>query len=572
MTHCHFLRTTFSLSALWFVSALPAGPSSGAERAEPPRPIATGPVIRPVVLPDGTLQSFLPDRRQQQMLSVRSSDHGQTWSPPRPEFSLPLDGMAGGLAAIDRDGEIHVVLTHARGQGAPAVTRFIDLWHCHTAGGRRSWSPPQRIWEGYCGAVMDIKQLRSGRIIIPFAAWKKPGEEVAPSTGLNYTTCLYSDDGGRSWSLSPAKLTSPCTEGYNGNNYGAIEPTILELQDGRVWMLLRTQTGYLYESFSRDGVHWSPAKPSVFRSSSSPAALERFPDGRIVVVWNNCQMPPRHQGAGVYGGRDALHAAVSADEGATWRGFREVYRDPFRNQTPPRRGDRGTAYPGMAAAQDGTLVLVTGQGNRRTMLLVDPEWLLERAQEEDFSKDLSAWHVWKEFGPAAGYWRDRTQGPRLVPHPSRAGAQALLVCKPDGNDADCAAWNFPAAARGRLSLRMLLPAGSAGAIISLTDRFFHPGDERGEAEAVFRLTVRAAPATDGDIRLPAGRWSTVTLTWDTRERTCQMALDDSSAGSVPLQNQAAHGPSYLRVRSAAEAEDPHGVLVDWVAFEAEQDE
>jgi len=31
----------------------------------------------------------------------------------------------------------------------------------------------------------------------------------------------------------------------------AVEPTILQLKDGRVWMLIRTQTGWLYESFPR---------------------------------------------------------------------------------------------------------------------------------------------------------------------------------------------------------------------------------------------------------------------------------------------------------------------------------
>ena len=45
----------------------------------------------------------------------------------------------------------------------------------------------------------------------------------------------------------------------------------IELRDGRLWMLMRTQTGFLYESFSRDqGENWSEAGPSRFISSSSP--------------------------------------------------------------------------------------------------------------------------------------------------------------------------------------------------------------------------------------------------------------------------------------------------------------
>ena len=134
----------------------------------------------------------------------------------------------------------------------------------------------------------------------------------------------YSDDGGKSWARSPAKLTAPCHDGYNGSNYGACEPTLLELKDGRVWMFMRTQDGFLYESFSPDGVNWSPAKPSRFHSSNSPAFPVRLPDGRIVVFWNNAENCPRVGKDGVYSGRDALHAAISSDEGKTWSGFREV--------------------------------------------------------------------------------------------------------------------------------------------------------------------------------------------------------------------------------------------------------
>ena len=118
------------------------------------------------------------------------------------------------------------------------------------------------------------------RIVVPFAYWVG-GRPSAPPTGSNITTTVYSDDDGRTWRQSPAKLTAPCYEGYNGSNYGACEPTILELADGRVWMLIRTQTGRLYESFSPDGAEWSQPEPSRFCSSNSPGWLLRLPDRRI---------------------------------------------------------------------------------------------------------------------------------------------------------------------------------------------------------------------------------------------------------------------------------------------------
>ena len=516
----------------------------------------------PVALPDGTLRAF--QAVDGEIVSLSSADAGRTWSPPRSEFTLAADRMAGALPLLAADGEIHLILTHAHGTGKPAQTLFIDLWHCRTTGQRSAWTVPRRIWEGYCGAVLDVKQLASGRILVPFAAWKTPGEPVAPHTGSNYTTAVHSDDGGKTWQLSPAKVTAPCNDGYNGNNYGAIEPTVLELSDRRAWMLMRTQTGFLYESFSGDGDCWTAARPSRFHSSSSPAALARLPDERLVLFWNNCEMPPRYQGMGVYGGRDALHAAVSDDDGHSWQGFREVYRDPFRNDSPPRHGDRGTAYPAAAVDKSGHVVLVTGQGNRRTMILVDPDWLTEQEQADDFSAGLDHWHVWKHFGPASGFWRDRCTGPRLIAHPTKPTASALHLRRPAERDADCASWNFAGREQGRLDVRLLPQREFAGIDICLNDRFFNPSDQRGETEAVFRLTVPADGQLPADVALKADTWSTLSFRWDLASRTCQVAVNGRHGFVLPQQTAAFGGVSYLRLRSRAEAIDEAGCLIESV--------
>jgi hypothetical protein len=95
-------------------------------------------------------------------------------------------------------------------------------------------------------------------------------------------------------------------------------------------------------------------------SSDSPAGIVRLVDGRVVLVWNQCLRHPY-----AYGGRQVLHAAVSGDDGATWRGYREVARDPFRNDPPPTSGDHGTAYPFPVATEDNVVIISTGQGEGR---------------------------------------------------------------------------------------------------------------------------------------------------------------------------------------------------------------
>jgi hypothetical protein len=517
-----------------------------------------------VTLPDGTIESFF--RRSADgavsIFAMRSTDEGRTWTAPAPLVGLSLERWGGPMPLLAQDGVLHFVIPKVRGEGRrPNVDRFIDLYHVRSIANRSAWSAPQRIYEGYCGALQGVFQLKRGRIIAPFADWL-PGVPTAPPTGPSVTTCVYSDDGGDSWQRSPAQLTAPCHDGYNGGNYGACEPTLLELKDGRVWMLIRTQDGFLYESFSPDGVDWSTAKPSRFHSSNSPAFPVRLPDGRIVVFWNNCEMPPRVDGQGVYGGRDALHAAISADEGKTWRGFREVYRDPTRNGSPPKDGDRGTAYPHATVTASGTILLVSGQGtNRRRRFLIDPDWLLETKQADDFD-NLDAWHVFKGFGPASRFWRDRESGPQLIPHPEKSGANALKLQRLEGKDADGAVWNFPAGREGRLTLGLLVRRGFQGAQISLIDRMLDPCDDQGEQLSQFTFSMR-----DGGLITP-DRWHRVEMAWKTDE--CQVLVDGQLVTTLAARSELADGVSYLRLRSLASDLDREGFLVESVSVEVVQ--
>ncbi|MEW6304015.1 MAG: sialidase family protein [Verrucomicrobiota bacterium] len=544
-----------------------------APAASPPLDLGTNHAATPgapnyanaaVTFPDGALESFF--RRAAQghvsIFRTRSTDHGRTWSAPEAIVHLSVESWGGPMPLLARDGELHFVIPKVRGEGRkPAVDRFIDLWHVRSTDGRTKWSAPQRIFEGYCGALQCVVQLKSGRIIAPFADWL-PGVATAPPTGPSVTTAVYSDDGGRTWQRSPAKLTAPCHAGYNGSNYGACEPTILELRDGRVWMLIRTQDGFLYESFSADGVNWIDARRTRFYSSNSPAFPLRLADGRLVVFWNNCEMPPRAGKDGVYGGRDALHAAISADEGKTWRGFREVYRDPNRHASPPLDGDRGTAYPHATLTAAGKILLVSGQGaNLRRRLLIDPEWLLEKQQEEHFAS-LDAWHVFKGFGPAKRFWRDRTQGPQLIAHPDKPDAKALHLRRPDERDADGAAWNFPSAQRGKLTLRLRPQPGFAGGRISLTDRMFDPCDDNGEKLAAFSFPFDATGP------FQSGRWHTVEFVWDTAMKQCAVTFEGKTT-TLAQQHAAPNGLCYVRLRSTASALDHAGFLVESAKVEIE---
>lgn len=540
--------------------------------AEIHAPVVLGPrTSGAILLPDGTLKQFDADglgEGRYRNYSITSTDGGRTWSERKFEF----EGKRENLPLLDQKGEYHLFPMEVRHEGEGrreiAINYFIDVWHVKTRNGGTEWEPAKRIFEGYVGSLNCIIQLSNGRIILPFAEWIG-GREQGPPTGANVTTCLYSDDGGDTWHKSPAQLTAPRPTDYNGSGYGACEPVLIELKDGRVYMLARTEAGRLYESYSEDGVNWPPLKPSRFIGTDAPAAFLRLTDGRILLFWNGCEKPGRVGKDGVYGGRDIVHAAISDDECQTWRGFREVYRDPTRNDTPPRTGDRGTAYPMPYLAPEGKVIVMTGQGRAGATFTFDPDWLLEMEAASDFSQGLEDWSVFKPFGPAEGWWRDRVPGATLVDHPEKAGAKALWIRRPDEKDGDGAVWNFPLGTSGEVTLRLMVKEGFGGATLALMDRFFDPSDPAGDVEAPFTLDI----APDGHISiadgLKPGVWHTLGLRWNLAERMMVVSVDGEDKVWRMQAYREPLGVNYLRIRSTASGVDTAGLLVESVAARVE---
>ena len=524
---------------------------------------------RIALLPDGRLIALFMRHvgGVQEIAAQYSDDDGLSWGEPESLFRLPKEpGGWGGLEVlVDQDGELHIFLlndahtgiiqTGEERQKPPSVTeRRLDIWHVKSLDGRGTWTVPTCIWKGYTGALNSVTQLRSGRILLPFArrtnrTWADRGEGLDAYTYVGWAECtlVYSDDAGATWHLSPAALKVPTP---NLHTYGAVEPVVLELRDGRVWMLIRTQLGRLYESFSEDGIIWSRPRPTHLLSSDSPVGLVRLPDDRIVLLWNSCLRYPY-----ALGGRHVLHAAISEDEGRSYRGYREVVRDPLRNEPPPPGGDHGTAYPFPSLTRDGNVILTTGQGKGRIAVVrFDPEWLNETHQREDFSAGLDEWST---FG---------TKGVELVPHPDDSEAKTLWIHKIDADWPAAAVRNFPLGVRGCLRIRVLFKEGCAGVHMGLTDHFSTPFDQEDTFYNLFNLPVGPNGKLPNGKRPEPERWHVLEFNWDCATRVCRVAMDDVSALALP-QLRESIGVCYLRLRSAVEETDKAGFLVDLVECE-----
>ena len=90
-----------------------------------------------------------------------------------------------------------------------------------------------------------IQMSRNGPIVAPIQdLWYDPDRNVQP--------VFTSGDNGKSWTKS-----NVIDLGGHGHHDGAMESIVIELNDRRVWMLIRTNWDYFWEAYSMDeGLSW----------------------------------------------------------------------------------------------------------------------------------------------------------------------------------------------------------------------------------------------------------------------------------------------------------------------------
>lgn len=107
-----------------------------------------------------------------------------------------------------------------------------------------------------------------------------------------------STDKGRTWTLQGA-VKAP---------HWALENMVVELKDGRVWMLIRAGGGVLWQSYSTDkGRTWSEGTATTIPDPGSRFFIRRLASGRLLLVHHY-----------KFKGRSHLTAQLSEDDGATW--------------------------------------------------------------------------------------------------------------------------------------------------------------------------------------------------------------------------------------------------------------
>ena len=176
-----------------------------------------------------------------------------------------------------------------------------------------------------------VTVLSTGRLVCP-VSW---AEDVFKA-GHFVACCFLSDDGGRTWRASTDRVDQP--------KRGAMEPEVVELANGRLLMIIRTQLGAIATSVSADGGdHWAAPSKLEVDAPESPATIRTIPSTRdLLLIWNKTYVP----GQGHGGKRTPLASAISSDGGQTWSHVRMLETD----------ADSGFAYTSCLFHKDRVLL------------------------------------------------------------------------------------------------------------------------------------------------------------------------------------------------------------------------
>lgn len=269
-----------------------------------------------VELADGSLlfavtefQDSGSDFAKAHIVGRTSSDGGLTWSEPQ-EIQNNTGGMNVMSATLRRIGN-GVSLFYLQKNDVNDLKMFVR-WSSDEG---KTFGPATLVTadSGYHVVNNDrLTQLSSGR-------WLAPAASTPDVKTDNHfvSHCYISDDGGQRWRKGKGHVDAP--------QRGAMEPEVVELTDGRVLMIVRTQLGYIGKSYSADGGDtWSKLESLGVRAPEAPSTLRRIPStGDLVLIWNDTFTP----GAGHGGKRTPLSAAISSDEGMTWRSVGNLETD-----------------------------------------------------------------------------------------------------------------------------------------------------------------------------------------------------------------------------------------------------
>ncbi len=291
--------------------------------------------------------------------SLRSDDEGRTWK-QSPLFADATHYTVSNERALlrTREGVILSAWMNLAERKAPQGWNWgkpgtsweefiLPTYVARSQDDGKTWETPIRLSQPWCGCIHSLIQMRTGRIVLV-------GQEIIPQW-RHATVVFVSDDLGQSWQRSQF-----LDYGIGQHDHaGSIEGTVVERGDGSLLLLLRTESGWLWQAESKDGLIWENLKQSNIRSVTCCPQMARLAGGRVALLWNH---PPRHAPTSA-GSREELSLAFSSDDGTAWTKPVVV----AASYGPRNR----VSYPYLFEPRPGELWITTMQGGLRMSITID---------------------------------------------------------------------------------------------------------------------------------------------------------------------------------------------------------
>ncbi len=508
---------------------------------------------------------------------ILSRDNGETWSElkyaqdpfPRKYSGLPNEAPA--IVYLPQAKKY--ILIQAIGDYFFMADQLDGDWFTPSPDGKQwlsadVWSKDRtQVYHLPKGLYRNPLELSSGRIIIA-TRHSKLGSQF-----------LYSDDKGLSWKLSKGHIfvdsfQEPKFDLAPRWRNSGVEASAVELKDGSLYCLVRSDQNFCYESRSFDGGDtWSEPQASPFYGTLTMPTLGRLKNGKLICLWTNTAPMPElahEEGStweNVFTNRGALHVALSDDEGKTWYGYREVFIDTQRDSptfaTEPGKHDRSCHQAEFLELDDNRLLISAGQHPlHRKMIIIEQDWIAETSSEENFAttgtKNI---HSYVFMPPSYRIQYNRKSGVQRIDSTGDGQLDALkfgiindktLTSAPLNEDyrRSGITWNFPQSHAGEVSFTLRFSEGSEGCHITLCDRLFNPCDTSAPLRGNF--SIKLAPESQvGNTTLQANTDYHIKLQFT--DQMCKLSLEgqEGAASLFPSINPSPIGLSYLHLIAAA---------------------
>ena len=299
------------------------------------------------------------------ILLATSGDGGLTWG--KPFMALDRDDQIRLFDPeiwCDPNGRIWLFWAQSESTFRPGASRFEKewdgrhgVWTMYTdnpeAGEDAQWSEPRRLCDG---VMMNKPTVDShGRWLYPVAIWHYGDTYYKLPEEIRGANVYVSTDGGN---------TLRYLGGTDRGGMATIanEHNLVELADGRLWLVARIDDG-IGEAFSDDGGRtWTEMTKTAYKQSSSRTQTRLLLSGSILFLKNG----PIEGVDGKDVGRSRIMAFLSEDDGKTWTGGLTL--DP--------RGS--VSHPDFSQTPDGTIYMIWDRDRGRA-----GEILFARFTEED---------------------------------------------------------------------------------------------------------------------------------------------------------------------------------------------